>query len=115
MRGQVYLIRNFPPDDPARSGSIEKQVVVLQNHTIFPRKQRTCIVLTTTNLAGRASPWNVFVAAGTFAPWPNDCLIQCGDIYSWLVGDLSKGLYRGLLPNAVMDQVDVALAVSLGL
>ena len=118
MKGQVYLAQNFPPDDPAKTGPIQKQVVVLQNHSIFPKKRRTTIVLTTTNLDARGAPWNVFVAAGTFDPWKSDCLIQCADIYSWLVSDLTdpaKSVYRGLLPAEVMRQVDVALAVSLSL
>jgi mRNA-degrading endonuclease toxin of MazEF toxin-antitoxin module len=112
------LVRNFPPDDPSRQGAIEKQVVVLQNHTIFPKKKRTSMVLTTTNLIGREVPWNVFVSAGTFEPWKSDCVIQCGDIFSWLVADLTDGklsVYRGVLPGNVMRRVDIALAVSLSL
>jgi len=118
MKGQVYLVRNFLPDDPLKSTPIEKQVVVLQNHTMFPRKLRTCIVLTTTNLIGRPLPWNVFVPAGTFEPWKSDCVIQCGDIWTWLVAELkdrTKSVYRGVLPDDVLKQVDVALAISLSL
>lgn len=118
MKGQVYWIRNFPADDPSRQGEIEKQVVVLQNHTMFPRKKRTTVVLTTTNLVGREAPWNVFVGAGTFDPWKSDCVIQCGDIFSWIVAELTDeklSVYKGTLPNEVMTRVDVALAVSLSL
>ena len=118
MKGQVYLVRNFSPDDPVKSGLIEKQVVVLQNHMIFPKKLRTCIVLTTTTLIGQPFPWNVFVPAGKFEPWKKDCIIQCGDIWTWLVADLrdaSRSVYRGLLPDDILSQVDLALAVSLSL
>src|SRR5438045_1155622 len=118
MKGQVYLIRNFPPDDPSREGPIEKQAVVLQNHTMFPAKKRTTMVLTTTKLIGRDVTWTVFVPAGTFEPCETDCLIQCGDIFSWLVavlGDKNGSVYRGILPDEVIGRVDVALAVSLSL
>lgn len=118
MKGQVYLVQNFPPDDPTKQGPIQKQVVVLQDHSIFPRKRRTTLVLTTTNLDAQDRPWNVFVAAGTFAPWKVDCLIQCADIWSWLVSDLKDtniSSYIGLLSVEVMQRVDLALAVSLSL
>lgn len=115
IRGHVYRIK-IQADDPAKKGQmIDKYVVILQGRKEFQGRVRTTVVLATTTLSAQGKPWNVLVPKGTVKFWPEDTLITCLDVYALPVAEIKAGSLVGMLPDPVMADVAVALAVSLEL
>jgi mRNA-degrading endonuclease toxin of MazEF toxin-antitoxin module len=118
MRGHVYKIW-FDPDDPSKPAPITKYVVILQGQSFFKNKRRVSAVLATSQPSPRPTPgWEVRVPAGTVDFWPKETRICCGDVWSFLVVDEIRrrgGRPVGALPDHVLTEVDVAVAVSLGI
>jgi len=116
MRGHVWNIW-FNPDDPTKTTPITKYVVIVQGQHHFRNKRRVSAVLTTSQPEPRDLPWEVRVPANYLPFWDRDTRICCSDIWSFLVEELHRfaGQPVGVLPDSVMHQVEVALAISLGL
>ncbi len=118
MRGHVYLVEADADDPDLKGQTITKYFVILQGQAFFRKKIRVSGVLATSNTAARDKPWNVYVPVGKVDFWHKDTVISCGDVYSYLVEEQVRqklGRPVGALPNEVMAEVDLALAISLGL
>ncbi len=120
MRGHVYHFTEFVADDPVKAGSlIDKFVVVLQNETEFPADRlRIVVAVATSNQEGSWHGYNVLARAGALGAWRHDTVIQCADLRSILKADLkdpAKAEYCGILGDDVIERIDLALLVSLGM
>lgn len=111
IRGNVWLV-GFEPWDPDREGTIEKYAIILQGGSYFLNYKSVCVVLLTTTPPQRARPTDVLMPSEEHTA-KDDVWANCGQVWTIPVDDLIG--YRYHLSRDTMNQIDVALAVGLGM
>lgn len=109
QRGEVYLT------DLARAGGVlekNRPVLVVQNEMGNRNSPETIVAAVRSADARRDLPVFVRLLKGT-GGLHRDCVVDAGHLHT--IPQASLGLRVGVLPRDVMDLVDRALEVSLGL
>ncbi len=111
VRGQVYIVRFNPPDNPAMT--IEKYCVNLQEGSIVDNSSTFVAVnITTRNLERVYDDWNIFLSpeeSGT----PDGAKVICSQIYTHIKAQIKAAPYR--LSQARMEELDKKLLLGVGI
>jgi mRNA interferase MazF len=113
-RGDIVLL-----DAPflTRSGSKIRPVLIVQNNRNNARMGNTIVAVITTNLSRSAEPTQVLIDPSTPSGKPTGLfatsVVSCENLLTVRQSHIRRWL--GTLPTEVMQEVDKALRVSLGL
>ncbi len=110
VRGQVYVVRFNPPDDPART--IKKYCVNLQKGSIVDNSPTFVAVNITTRNLERIYDCDVFLSpeeSGT----SDGAKVICSQIYTHIKAQIQAAPYR--LSQARMEELDKKLLLGVGI
>ncbi len=110
VRGQVYVVRFNPPDDPART--IKKYCVNLQEGNIVDSSPTFVAVNITTRNLERVYDWDVFLSPEESAT-PNGAKVICSQIYTHIKAQIEAAPYS--LSQARMEELDKKLLLEVGI